>query len=110
MRIDFYHVDLLKNDDKVKKIKSIDAECSTSTSYNYDAKNSKFTKDNFNFTKDYLDIKNLLDIDREALTDDADEFLSEKDLSNLKKSISSNDYKINSKALSMSLIKYIERK
>lgn len=109
MRIDFYHVDLLKNDDKVKKIKSIDAECSTSTSYNYDAKNSKFTKDSFNFTKDYLDIKNLLDIDREALTDD-DEFLSEKDLSNLKKSISSNDYKINSKALSMSLIKYIERK
>lgn len=107
MRIDFYHVDLLKNEAKVKKITSIDAECSTSTNYNYDAKNSKFIKDNFNFTKDYLDIKNLLDIDGEALTD---EFLSEKDLSGLKESISNNNYKINSKALSMSLIKYIERK
>lgn len=107
MRIDFYHVDLLKNEAKVKKITSIDAECSTSTNYNYDAKNSKFIKDNFNFTKDYLDIKNLLDIDGEALTD---EFLSEKDLSDLKESISNNNYKINSKALSMSLIKYIERK
>ena len=107
MRIDFYHVDLLKNEAKVKKITSIDAECSTSTNYNYDAKNSKFIKDNFNFTKDYLDIKNLLDIDGEALTD---EFLSEKDLSDLKESIFNNNYKINSKALSMSLIKYIERK
>ena len=33
-----------------------------------------------------------------------------KDLSDLKESISNNNYKINSKALSMSLIKYIERK
>lgn len=108
MRIDFYHVDLLKDVSKLKEISTIDVECNTTTNYNLMAKSDDSKKDNLRFTQDYLEIKNMFDLD-ETLADNEQTFLSDDDLSKLKKSILNNEYNINIKALSMSLIKYLER-
>ena len=106
MRIDFYHIDLLKDTLKLQKVKVIDTESNTATHYSQNMKSKDVNKDSFNLSKDYLDIKGALDTDN---SEDSKEFVSEDTLSSLKNSISSDDYNINSKALAMSLIKYIER-
>lgn len=107
MRIDFYHINLLKDTLKLKEINTVDVDCNTTTNYNLMSQSDNTKKDSLNLSKDYLDINNMLDMDES--NDDEGTFLSEEDLSKLRKSIKNNEYNINLKALSMSLIKYIER-
>lgn len=108
MRIDFYHVNLLKNTDRVNKVSTIDTECNTATNYNPNFKADKSKKDNSYFIQDYSNINNMLNLEDDSLENE-DDFLSNEEFSRLKKSILNNEYVVNSKALSMSLIKYIER-
>ena len=111
MRIDFFHVDLLNKPLGVKGVSDVNTNCSTSH-YNYGSEANRTQKNNIEYTKDYLDIQNKLHQKTSkynSSTPEEEEFISEEYLLNLKKSIFDNEYKINIKALSMSLAKYIER-
>lgn len=108
MRIDFYHINLLKNTERVKKVNTIDTECNTATNYNHSSKAAKLKKNNSYLIQDYLNINDMLNLEDDSL-EDKDDFLSDEEFSRLKKSISNDEYVVNLKALSMSLIKYIER-
>lgn len=112
MRIDFFHVDLLNKPLGVKGVSDVDTNCSTSSHYNYGSEATRTQKNTIEYTKDYSDIQNKLHPKASkdnSSTPEEEEFISEEYLLNLKKSIFDNEYKINIKALSMSLAKYIER-
>lgn len=108
MRIDFYHIDLTKDIKSLKEINSIDTSCNTVTNYSLTTKSNKFDNTDYCLFKDCSEITNLFDSEKELTYKDK-EFFSESDLKNLKEVILKNEYNINLKALSMSLVKYIER-
>ena len=108
MRIDFYHINLLKNTDRVNKVSTIDTDSNTTTYYNLNSKTNESKKNDSYLIRDYLNINNILNLE-DDLSEEKDSFLSEEEFYRLKKSISNNEYIVNLKALSMSLIKYIER-
>lgn len=108
MRIDFFHVDLLNKSLKVKKVVNVDTDFDTSTRFDTSSEANRTQKNNIKPSKDYLDIQNKL-YSSNFQNGDENEYISDDDLFNLKDSIKNNQYKINTKALSLSLIKHMER-
>ena len=106
MRIDFFHVDLLPK----TSIKGVSEACTDNSVELELTLNKNFTtykKSKFKDGYDYSEIlKKLEDEDSDSKTN---QFISRERLFDLKKSIEEDNYKINSKALLISLIKYTER-
>lgn len=111
MRIDFFHVNLLDKSLEIKGVSDVDTNCNTSSQYNYGSEASRTQKSHIQYTRDYLDIQDKLHTNpsKNNTSSSEEEFISDEDLLNFKKNIKNNEYSINTKALSLSLIKYMER-
>ena len=111
MRIDFFHVDLLPKS-SIKGVSDVYSNCGVHTDFNPNKQFKTTKKGKQEDHKYYNDILKELykdNLAKDDLLDENIQFISEDDLFNLKQSIESNKYNINTKALLISLIKYTER-
>lgn len=111
MRIDFFHVDLLPKS-SIKGVSDVYSNCGVHTDFNSNEQFKNIKKNKKEDSKYHHDILKELYKNNSTKYDLSGEdikFISEDDLFNLKQSIESNKYNINTKALLISLIKYTER-
>ena len=113
MRISFFPVDSSNRNKKINKVSKIGTDLDNTTSLNKFNGDLDTKVDNLKqiTLKDYRDINSKL-YDNEGNAENNDnkkKLLSEEELLDLKKSISDGSYKINIKALSLGLLRYIER-
>lgn len=113
MKINFFHINSTNKSLKVNRVSKVDISLDNTTSTNSHRNNlNDVTRGDFQkkSLQDYIDINNkLYSKDDESSDSNNKHFLSYEDLANLKESISNNEYEVNTKALSLGLLRYIER-
>ena len=111
MRIDFFYVDLLPKA-SIKGVSDAYANNGVDNELTLNKRLASRAKSKFKDSYYYSDILEELHKNKDSKDNIAhtnNEFISEENLLNLKKAIDENNYRINSKALLISLIKYTER-